>query len=251
MTSRDGQSRIVYMTVDAEPDCPPFLWTWRGIEEGMPLLFDLFDNEGIKATFFTTGDTAAKHPACVETLVAKGHELGCHGYSHNSFAEMDEETARDEIVRTNEILRKFAPVTSFRAPYLSFPERFVKILAEEGFSLDSSRAAYKLKDPPAEVEGGPVRLEASVTSSVLRIPEIVRTPWFRLLQSPVTLFVHPWEFVDLTATRLRYDCRFRTGQPALDSLRSAIRHFKDRGFEFRLARDHVSGAAPACRTRSR
>lgn len=243
--SREDQSRIVYMTVDAEPDCPPFLWTWRGIEEGMPRLFELFETEEIKATFFTTGDTAAKHPGCVESIVASGHELGCHGFSHTSFATMDQETARGEITRTNEILREFAPVSSFRAPYLSFPEKFVEILADEGFSLDSSRAAYKIKEAPAEVEGGPIRLEASVTSSVLRIPGIIRTPWFLLLSSPVTLFVHPWEFVDLTATRLRYDCRFRTGQPALDRLRSTIRHFKNRGFEFRLVRDHVPDTSPA------
>lgn len=243
--SSAAPTRIVYLTVDAEPDCPPYLWTWRGIEEGMPRLLDLFDEEGVRATFFTTGATADEHPGCVEALVAKGHELACHGYSHTSFGEMDEKTAREEIGRTNAILRRFAPVSSFRAPYLTFPERFVKILADEGISVDSSRAAYKIKEVAAEVDGGPIRLAASVTSSVLRLPDIVRLPWFRLLKSPVTLFVHPWEFIDLTGTRLRYDCRFRTGQPALDSLRSAIRHFSSRGFEFRLVRDHAAADLPA------
>ena len=28
----------VSFTVDLEPDCPPYLWTWRGVEEGMPRL---------------------------------------------------------------------------------------------------------------------------------------------------------------------------------------------------------------------
>jgi hypothetical protein len=48
-----------------------------------------------------------------------------------------------------------------------------------------------------------------MTSSVLRLPAFVRDPWLAALRDPVVLFVHPWEFVDLTRERLRYDCRFR------------------------------------------
>ena len=53
----------------------------------------------------------------------------------------------------------------------------------------------------------------------------------RRLSDPVVLFVHPWEFVDLTRERLRYDCRFRTGDVALRCLREVI--------------DRSRGAAPA------
>ena len=111
----------VYLTVDVEPDCPPYLWTWRGIEEGMPKLLDLLGQEAVPATLFVTGATAERYPATVERMVRDGHEIGCHGYSHDSFAEFDEARARDEIEGTNRILRRFAPVTSFRAPYLKFP----------------------------------------------------------------------------------------------------------------------------------
>ena len=236
-------SRIAYMTVDAEPDCPPFLWTWRGITEGMPRLLALLAEEGVPATFFTTGSTAETHPGTVTEIVAGGHELACHGYSHTNFKTMDAATARDEIARTNAILRRHAPVTSFRAPYLSFPEAYVPILADQGFTVDSSRGAYKRTEPRNATAGMPFRLDASVTSSVLRIPHLVRDPWFAMLKSPVTLFVHPWEFVDLTQTGIRYDCRFRTGQPALDRLRSALRWFKTRGFEFRLVHEAPTLAA--------
>lgn len=235
--------RIVYMTVDAEPDCPPFLWTWRGIEEGMPRLLALLAEEGVPATFFTTGATAEAFPDVPAAIVKGGHELACHGYSHESFRRMDAATARDEIARTNAILREHAPVTSFRAPYLSFPEAFVPILAEAGFLVDSSRGAYKRNEPRFAASAGPFRLEASVTSSVLRIPHLVRDRWFAMLNSPVTLFVHPWEFVDLTRTGIRYDCRFRTGQPALDRLRSTLRWFAARGFEFRLVHEAPALAA--------
>jgi len=236
-------ARIAYFTVDAEPDCPPFLWTWRGIEEGMPRLLALLAEEGVPATFFTTGATAETHPYTVADIVTGGHELACHGYSHGNFKQMNAESARDEIARTNAILREHAPITSFRAPYLSFPEAFVPILADEGFSVDSSRGAYKRNEPRNTSAGMPFRLEASVTSSVLRIPRLIRDPWFAMLKSPVTLFVHPWEFVDLTQTGIRYDCRFRTGQPALDRLRSSLRWFKAHGFTFRLVHEAPALAA--------
>lgn len=231
---------IAFMTVDAEPDCPPFLWTWRGMEEGLPRLMALLAQEGVPATFFTTGASAEAYPQAIEGLVGAGHELACHGYSHRSFRQMDRVAAQDEIARTNTILRRYAPVTSFRAPYLQFPEAYVPILADEGFTVDSSRGAYKRNEPRCDRPGMPFRLEASVTSSVLRIPRMVRNPWFAALSGPVTLFVHPWEFVDLTRTGIRYDCRFRTGQPALDRLQSALRWFKARNYDFRLVREAPS-----------
>jgi hypothetical protein len=44
--------------------------------------------------------------------------------------------------------------------------------------------------------------------------------------------VHPWEFVDLTRERLRLDCRFKTGEPALRALREVIALFRGQNAEF-------------------
>lgn len=85
-------------------------WTWRGIEEGLPRLLELLGEEGAQATFFTTGGTVGARPGAVKAIVARGHELGCHGVSHNNFRTMDSVTARDEITRTNPILRANAPI---------------------------------------------------------------------------------------------------------------------------------------------
>ena len=59
------------------------------------------------------------------------------------------------------------------------------------------------------------------------------------LRDPVVLFVHPWEFVDLTRERLRYDCRFRTGDFALRALREVIELFQRRGATFLPMRELV------------
>lgn len=222
----------VYLTVDLEPDCPPYLWTWAGIETGAPKLLDLLSSEGVPATYFTTGDTARTYPSAVTALVEAGHELACHGMSHRSFDTMSEQDAEGEIAQSAEILRGFAPVTSFRAPYLQFPERFVPILERHGFLLDSSRAKYKWRSRRDAPSSAIARVSASTTSSVLRLPAALRDPLLRRLKSPVVIFVHPWEFVDLTRERLRLDCRFKTGDVAIDCLRSVIRLFKAEGATF-------------------
>ena len=73
MTAR--RPPTVAFTVDVEPDCPPFLRGFRGIEQGMPRLLDLLAARGIPATWFTTGDVATRYPGVVERIVSEGHEL--------------------------------------------------------------------------------------------------------------------------------------------------------------------------------
>ena len=45
-------------------------------------LLDLFDETGVKGTFFTLGWIAANHPELVRDIAARGHEIASHGYNH-------------------------------------------------------------------------------------------------------------------------------------------------------------------------
>ena len=228
----------VALTVDFEPDCPPYLSsTFRGIEEGAPRLLELFAEHGVRATYFTTSEVADRYPGAVRAALDGGHELGCHGVTHTAFDRMDEAKAEWEIETSARVLRRFAPVTSFRAPYLRFPEAFVPLLERHGFALDSSLAKYKRSYRAPRRPTTLARITASMTSSVLRLPAVVRDPWLAALRDPVVLFVHPWEFVDLTRERLRYDCRFRTGDVALRCLREVITSFAGRGASFVTMRE--------------
>jgi peptidoglycan/xylan/chitin deacetylase (PgdA/CDA1 family) len=236
----------VCITVDFEPDCPPYLSsTFRGIEEGAPALLALFAELGVRATYFTTGEVAIRFPEAVRAVVRAGHELGCHGVSHSAFDTLDELSARREINESARLLRTFAPVTSFRAPYLRFPEPYVRLLEDAEFTLDSSLAKYKRSYRAPRLPTTLTRVPASMTSSVLRLPALVRDRWLLSLADPVVLFVHPWEFVDLTREKLRYDCRFRTGDVALRCLREVITLFQRRGARFLTMRELEPGAAAA------
>jgi hypothetical protein len=80
---------------------------------------------------------------------------------------------------------------------------------------------------------------ASVTSSVLRLPNVVRRAYLGALSSPVVLFVHPWEFVDLRREQLRLDCRFKTGDIALGCVRDVLESYAKRGAQFVRMRELV------------
>jgi peptidoglycan/xylan/chitin deacetylase (PgdA/CDA1 family) len=237
--------RPVFITVDVEPDCPPFLKTWRGIDEGMPKLCRLLDEEQVRATMFVTGDVARRYPAMIDRLVADGHELGCHGDTHASFATLTPEQSEREIVDATRTLRAHGDVVSFRAPYLRLPVRTLTQLRLAGYRLDSSAGRHKTLSARVEVVDGMLRVPASITSSTLRWPAALRNPLLAVLSKPAVVFVHPWEFVDLRRTSLRFDCRFKTGDTALACLRDTIRFFRNRSAVFGTMRECLT--TMACR----
>jgi peptidoglycan/xylan/chitin deacetylase (PgdA/CDA1 family) len=181
---------------------------------------------------------AERFPHRISELLKRGHELGSHGHTHRPFDTLSEPEARREVVNSTEALRSFgAPVGAFRAPNLRFPDRYLPLLEEQCFAVDSSQAKYKRAYYTSAARTTLKRIPASMTSSVLRLPAWIRDPWLLSLASPVVLFVHPWEFVDLTRERLRLDCRFRTGNPALRALMEVISLFRARGGTFLRMRE--------------
>ena len=226
-----------YFTVDVEHDCPPFLDTWRGIEEGLPRLLAMLEGEAVKGTFFTTGEVARRYPSAAQAIVDSGHELACHGDTHRDFTTLDPAESEKELARASTALRRFAPVTSFRAPYLRFPRRSLPLLERHGYLLDSSEGRHKHLRATVHRDASLLRVPASVTSSTLRWPRHVRDAVLRRLREPAVLFVHPWEFVDFRRAPIRWDCRFRTGDAALSCVRSALRCLIGQGAAFGLMRD--------------
>lgn len=238
----------VSLGIDVEPDCPPYLATqYRGVVDGLPRILDALDRAGVPTTCFCTGQVAALYPHRVADLVKRGHELGSHGHTHRPFDTLSRPEAEQDIAVSTEVLRAFgAPVTSFRAPNLRFPDRYLTLLEEQGFRVDSSQAKYKRAYYTAAARTSLIRVPASTTSSVLRLPRWIRDPWLLSLTSPVVLFVHPWEFVDLTRERLRVDCRFRTGNHALRAVMEVVSLFRERNAKF--VRMNEFGARAHART---
>jgi polysaccharide deacetylase family protein (PEP-CTERM system associated) len=97
-----------------------------------------------RATFFTVGELAASQPALMESILAEGHELGFHGWTHKPLWVMAPDDFRSEIDQFLAWRDRDFPgvgVKGFRAPTFSLDHRTawaIPILGDYGFAYDSS-----------------------------------------------------------------------------------------------------------------
>jgi peptidoglycan/xylan/chitin deacetylase (PgdA/CDA1 family) len=70
-----------------------------------PMMLDLLDRHGVSATFFMIGRNVERHPDVVRQVLARGHEVGNHSYTHPKMIFMWPSAVREEIERTDRALR--------------------------------------------------------------------------------------------------------------------------------------------------
>lgn len=68
-------------------------------------VLDVLKKEGVKATFFAVGDRSKKHPDIVARIRREGHAIGNHSYNHAQLNKLSVEDFRNQIERTNRILK--------------------------------------------------------------------------------------------------------------------------------------------------
>ncbi len=110
---------------------------------GVPRFLDLFEAWGVRGTFFAVAQDLERPEArrVAEELVARGHELASHSYSHpydlihRNAVELEAELARAEPVL--EAIRG-APVAGFRAPGYNISAPLRALLVARGYTYDSS-----------------------------------------------------------------------------------------------------------------
>ena len=115
------------------------------VERNSDAVIALFDRGGAKATFFTLGWVAQRHPRLIRRIVDAGHELASHGWDHARVFTMTPDQFREDICRTRAVLEDLGgqKVTGYRAPSFSIDRRTPwahEILAEEGYAYSSSVA---------------------------------------------------------------------------------------------------------------
>lgn len=196
----------------------------RRLELGMDALLGHLDDRGVRATFFFLGPTALQYPELVRRLAREGHELGCHGWSHDLLYAMGRETFRRETSDAKRAIEDVSgePVTVYRAAYFSVTEESLwalEILAELGFRCDSSVFPvrnWRYGIPGFDLTPGPVstpagemfefplsvidypgrRLPASGGAYFRIYPYALTRAHLRRLEReerPAVFYLHPWE----------------------------------------------------------
>jgi polysaccharide deacetylase family protein (PEP-CTERM system associated) len=188
-------------------------------------LLDLFNEFGVRSTFFVLGWVAEQHPALVREIAERGHEIASHGYAHRLIYDQTPTAFREDVRRAKHVLEQAAgcSVEGYRAPSYSVTPRSLwalDILIEEGYRYDSSifpirhdrygipvspREPFAIQRPQGtlmEVPGSTVRV------GPLNLP-IAGGGYFRILpyawtrwgiarlntteQQAAVFYIHPWE----------------------------------------------------------
>lgn len=221
---------------------------WGGfpsrVEANTRRLMDLFDERGVKATFFILGWVARRYPQIVREIVNRGHEPACHSYWHRLIYNLSPDEFRRDTALAKDCIEQTAgqKVFGYRAPCFSITNRCqwaVDILSDLGFRYDSSifpikHEWYGIADAPRK----PFQISTSsglLTEYPMATFSFGRTPNFpvggggylRMLPSwytrlgmhrawregiTVITYVHPWE-IDPEQPRMN------------GSLKSRFRHY--------------------------
>jgi len=189
-------------------------------------ILELLDSKNTKATFFILGWVAERHPQMVRSIVAAGHEIGCHSYAHQLVFSLTPKEFRADTRRAVAAIQDACGVTpkSYRAPSYSIVTKSfwaLEILADEGFTQDSSiypishdrygipgfkRHAHVIHTPSGPIQEVPI---ASALLSKGKIAPVGGGAYLRLLPYRYTaagmrrvnsvegeqacIYFHPWE----------------------------------------------------------
>jgi len=112
-------------------------------ERNTERLLELFEQRRISCTFFVLGWVAKRSPQLIRKLYDAGHEVACHGLTHELVYRQTPDVFRDETTQSKAMLEDIigAPVLGYRAASYSITKQSlwaVDILCELGFKYDSS-----------------------------------------------------------------------------------------------------------------
>jgi polysaccharide deacetylase family protein (PEP-CTERM system associated) len=106
-------------------------------------ILELLASESVQATFFILGWVARRSPQLVRAIHAAGHEVACHGLTHQMVIRQTPELFRAETIEAKRLLEDAigSPVRGYRAATYSITRKSLwalDILSELGFAYDSS-----------------------------------------------------------------------------------------------------------------
>lgn len=124
--SVDTATPLAALTFDDGPD-----------PELTPRILELLDRYDAKATFMVMGYNALQHVDVLRDIVAAGHDVGSHGWSHLNLARSTVAQTRHEIGFGSRIVeqRIGSPIRFFRPPHGRLTEAAQRLIALEGHDI--------------------------------------------------------------------------------------------------------------------
>jgi peptidoglycan-N-acetylglucosamine deacetylase len=159
-------------------------------EVGVPRLLRMFEHFGIKATFFTPGHSIETFPEQMKAVVAAGHEIGAHGYSHENPIAMtpeQEEAVLDHCIRLiTELTGK--PPAGYVAPWWEFSNVTNELLLKKGIKYDHSLMHHDFQPYYVRVGDSWTKIDYSKHPSAWMKP-LVRGQTTKLIEIPASWYL--------------------------------------------------------------
>ena len=202
---------------------------------GVPRILDLLAEHGVAATFFVPGLTAERYPAVVERIVATGHEVGHHSFTHRSPVSQSEDEERRELERGLAALERVGvKPEGYRAPSWEPSWRTAALVAEYGLSYDSSLAdddrPYVLETGSGELIELPVSWWLDDWQQTAYLPPVARNQT-RSAREVLELWAGELDSYARHSSLFVLTCHpFLSGRPGrVEILRGLIEHGLGRG----------------------
>jgi polysaccharide deacetylase family protein (PEP-CTERM system associated) len=238
-------------------------------------LLDVFEQLGVRGTFFVLGWVAERFPALVRRIAEQGHEIASHGYGHRLVYDLTPDQFREDVRRAKALLESIggAVVQGYRAPSFSVTRQSLwalDVLIEEGYTYDASifpvhHDRYGIPDAPRHAylltrSGGSI-VEAPASTlrfAGVNVP-IAGGGYFRMLpyawtrwaiqrlnrveRRPAIFYLHPWEIDPdqprIAASRMSRFRHYSNLAKTETRLRRVLRDFK-----FSTVGDMLAAAGP-------
>ncbi|MEM7501122.1 MAG: XrtA system polysaccharide deacetylase [Pseudomonadota bacterium] len=224
------------------------------VSRNVERILELFDEAGVKGTFFTLACVAEKLPGLAKTIAQEGHEIASHGCEHDRVSTFTADEFFADISKSKNLLEDLTgqQVVGYRAPSFSIDDKTPwahDMLLKAGYEYSSSvfpikHDHYGLPDAPRfpfrHNGNGLLEIPLSTLHGFGRNWPCSGGGYFRLLplrfskwavsrinsedRMPAVFYFHPWE-ID-------------KDQPVVDgiSAKSRFRHYVNlEKFEGRLS----------------
>ena len=118
-------------------------------DEDLEEILSILKKHNAPATFFVTGEWAAKYPNAVRMISENGHELANHGNAHKHMPQISQQEMISEISKCHDTVKKITgkDMTLFRAPYSDWNSQVISVAHSLGyFSINHSVDSLDWKD---------------------------------------------------------------------------------------------------------
>ncbi len=136
------------------------------------------DEFGVKATFLMVGEMAQAHPEIARKVVADGHSVGSHTFSHPNLRAMSFDRALAEVSKGAKAVAKATDTDAsfFRFPYLADNHRLRDMISDRGMVIMDVQIDSKdyFKDSPAVVASRTVAALRHRGSGIILMHDIHR-----------------------------------------------------------------------------